>query len=74
MPCFDGELSEILVHPLGTPFNVSDNHANHLCPGLYARARVMGFYSFKGSPLCDRPDSLNFVPPRSPLRHVTWNL
>ena len=48
MPCFDGELSEILVHPLGTPFNVSDNHANHLCPGLYARARVMGFYSFKG--------------------------
>jgi len=44
MPCFDGELSEILVHPLGTPFNVSDNHANHLCPGLYARARVMGSY------------------------------
>ena len=33
MPCFDGEASEVLMHPLGTAFNVGDNHANHLSSG-----------------------------------------
>jgi hypothetical protein len=33
MPCFDGEASEILMHPLGTAFNVGDDHANHLSGG-----------------------------------------
>jgi len=33
MPCFDGELSEVLMHPLGTAFNVGDDHANHLSNG-----------------------------------------
>ena len=33
MPCFDGEASEVLMHPLATAFNVGDNHANHLSSG-----------------------------------------
>jgi hypothetical protein len=33
MPCFDGEASEVLMHPLGTVFNVGDDHANHLSSG-----------------------------------------
>jgi hypothetical protein len=33
MPCFDGEASEVLIHPLGPAFNVGDDHANHLSNG-----------------------------------------
>jgi hypothetical protein len=33
MPCFDGEASEVLMHPRGTAFNVGDDHASHLSGG-----------------------------------------